>query len=67
MPATLAEYEDVRTKSTTFMLAPGHDEADIERVVSDRGRFQVVEKMREAVRRTVIRLDPRTRRQAERA
>jgi hypothetical protein len=61
VPATLAEYENVRKKSTTFLLAPGHGEPDIEQVVSDRGRFQVVEKMGEVVRRTVIRLDPRTR------
>jgi len=61
VPATLAEYESVRKKSTTFLLAPGHGEPDIEQVVSDRGRFHVVEKMGEVVRRTVIRLDPRTR------
>jgi hypothetical protein len=61
VPATLAEYESVRQKSTTFLLAPGHGEPDIEQVVSDRGRFQVVEKMGEVMRRTVIRLDPRTR------
>lgn len=61
VPATLAEYESVRQSSTTFLLAPGHAEHDIERVVSDRGRFQVVEKVQEAVRRTVVRLDPRNR------
>ena len=61
VPATLAEYENVRRKSTTFLLAPGHGQPDIEQVVADRGRFQVVEKMQELVRRTVIRLDPRTR------
>ena len=61
VPATLAEYESVRKKSTTFLLAPGHDQPDIEQVVSDRGRFQVVEKTKEVVRRTVIRLDPRAR------
>lgn len=61
VPVTLAEYENVRRLSTTFLLAPGHDEPDIEQIVSDRARFQVVEKMGEVVRRTVIRLDPRTR------
>jgi hypothetical protein len=61
VPATLAEYENVREKSTTFLLAPGHGQPDIEQVVADRDRFQVVEKMQEVVRRTVIRLDPRTR------
>jgi hypothetical protein len=61
VPATMAEYENVRKRSTTFLLAPGHGQPEIEQVVSDRGRFQVVEKMGEIVRRTVIRLDPRTR------
>lgn len=59
--ASLAEYEEVRAEPTTFLLVPGHEEEDIERVVADRGRFRVVEKMQEAVRRTVVRLDPRHR------
>ena len=57
--ASLAEYEEVRAEPTTFLLAPGHEQHDIERVVADRGRFRVVEKVQAAVRRTVIRLDPR--------
>jgi hypothetical protein len=63
VPATLAEYERVREKPTTFLLAPGHDQPDIEQIVSRRPRFQVVDKVQEAVRRTVIRLDPRRRSQ----
>jgi hypothetical protein len=59
--ATLAEYEEVREDPTTFMLAPGHEHGDIEQVVSDRDRFRIVEKVQEAVRATVIRLDPRDR------
>ncbi len=61
VPVTLAEYESVRQKSTTFLLAPGHDQPDIEQVVSDRGRFWIVEKVQAAMRRTVIRLDRRRR------
>jgi hypothetical protein len=57
--ASLAEYEQVREEPTTFLVLPGHEEDDIERVVSDRGRFRVVEKIQAAVRRTVVRLDPR--------
>jgi hypothetical protein len=57
--ATLDEYEDVRLDGATFMLAPGHDHADIERVVEHRGRFEVVEKVQRTVRETVRRLDPR--------
>jgi len=58
--ASLAEYEVVRADPTTFLLAPGHEQEDIERVVSDRGRFRIVEKVQSAVRRTVVRLDPRS-------
>ena len=59
--ASLAEYEDVRGEPTTFLVAPGHEQGDIERVVSDCGGFRIVEKFQAAVRRTVVRLDPRTR------
>ena len=57
--ATLDEYEAVRADGATFMLAPGHAEKDIERVVDNLGRFHVVEKMQATVRATVKRLDPR--------
>jgi len=57
--ATLEEYEEVRADGTTFLLAPGHSHEDIERVVEDRGRFHVVEKMHKTVRATVKRLNPR--------
>ena len=59
--ASLREYEDVRAEPTTFLVAPGHEQDDIELVVSDRGRFRVVEKIKAAMRRTVVRLDPRRR------
>jgi hypothetical protein len=57
--ATLNEYEAVRADGATFMLAPGHAHHDIERVIADRGRFQIVEKMQKTVRATVLRLNPR--------
>lgn len=56
----LDEYEEVRAEPTTFLIAPGHEQPDIERVVAKRGRFQIVEKVQEIARRTVIRLDPRS-------
>lgn len=59
LPASLEEYEEVREDGATFMLAPGHHHEDIERIVEDRGRFQVVEKFQRTVRQTVLRLDPR--------
>lgn len=59
--ATLEEYEEVRAQPTTFLVVPGHEEGDIEQVVSDRVRFRIVEKVQAAMRRTVVRLDPRNR------
>ena len=59
LEATLDEYEEVRDDGATFMLAPGHHEEDIERVVEDHGRFHIVEKIQRTVRRTVLRLNPR--------
>jgi hypothetical protein len=61
LAATLAEYEHVRADGATFMLAPGHADDDIERVLEDRGRFQVVEKVQKTVRATVRRLNPRAK------
>jgi hypothetical protein len=58
--ATIDEYEEVRADGATFMTTPGHVDEDIERVVSDRGRFQIIEKVQETVRATVQRLNPRT-------
>jgi hypothetical protein len=57
--ATLDEYEDVCADGATFILTPGHEEQDIERVVERRGRFNIVEKVQLTVRATVKRLDPR--------
>jgi hypothetical protein len=59
LEATLDEYEQVRADGATFMLTPGHEHTDIERVVSDRGGFNVVEKIQRTVRETVKRLNPR--------
>jgi hypothetical protein len=59
LEASLDEYEAVRGDGATFMLAPGHAHDDIERVVEDRGRFQIVEKVQKTVRQTVLRLNPR--------
>jgi transcription initiation factor TFIID subunit TAF12 len=58
--ADLVEYEKVRAEPTTFLVVPGHEQEDIERVVSDRGPYRVVDKVQAVVRRTVVRLDPRT-------
>jgi hypothetical protein len=59
LEVTLDEYEEVRSDGATFMLAPGHEDDDIERVLEKRGRFNIVEKVQRTVRDTVRRLDPR--------
>jgi hypothetical protein len=59
--ASLVEYEHVRTEPTTFLVVPGHEQTDVEQVVTDRGRFRIVEKVQAAMRRTVVRLDSRQR------
>jgi hypothetical protein len=59
LEATLEEYEEVREDGATFLLTPGHADKDIERVVHDRGRFHIVEKVQAKVRETVLRLNPR--------
>ncbi|MEP6813461.1 MAG: hypothetical protein ABI990_10765 [Actinomycetota bacterium] len=59
LEATLVEYEEVRADDATVMLAPGHEQDDIERVVDKRSRFHIVEKIQTTVRATVKRLNPR--------
>ena len=58
--ASLVEYEEVRAEPSTFLVVPGHEQSDIERVISDRGHFRIVDKVQQVVRRTVVRLDPRS-------
>lgn len=41
---TNAEYESVRRSPDRFILLPGHGIPEIERIVEDRGAFEVVEK-----------------------
>ena len=57
--ASLDEYEEVREDGATFLLAPGHGDGSIERVVEHRGNFMIVEKMQATARALVRRLDPR--------
>ena len=57
--ATLETYEAVRRESTTFLLAPGHRDERIERVVGERPGYEIVEKVGRTVAAVVRRLDPR--------
>ena len=54
---TAAEYDSVRESSTTFVVAPGHELLDFERVVDTTDRFYVVEKNGEAAR-VAVKTDP---------
>jgi hypothetical protein len=45
---TLAEYEHVRATATHFVLVPGHEILEIERVVERKEAYVVVEKVGEA-------------------
>ena len=57
---TLEHYDEVREDATHFLLVPGHEETDIERVVERRGpKLAVVEKFERVVARTARQLDPR--------
>jgi hypothetical protein len=57
--ASLDEYERVRADATHFLLAPGHENEEIERVVERKRRYWVVEKFERTVAATVRRLNPR--------
>jgi hypothetical protein len=41
----VSEYERVRSNATWFMITPGHDIPQIERVISQDGGYAVVEKL----------------------
>jgi len=45
---TTDEYESTRRAGASFIVAPGHVHADVERVVLEHGRFTVVEKIEAA-------------------
>jgi hypothetical protein len=62
VPATLDQYEEVRSVATHFLIVPGHEVDDMERVVKrPHRRLAVVEKFNEIVARTVRRLDARSK------
>lgn len=58
--ATLEEYEHVRADGARFLLATGHSDGSIERVVERRDSFVVVEKVHAIARAVARRLNPRT-------
>src|SRR5919197_6589198 len=48
LPMTREEYEGVRAHSTWFVVLPGHEQNDIERVIASHEGFSVVQKEPEA-------------------
>ena len=42
---TLDEYEAVRANGRQFFVVPGHEIAEVERVVATRGNYNVIEKI----------------------
>ncbi len=54
------QYEQLRRLPTHFAVRPGHEVADVERVVERHDEFVVVEKFGEGAK-AAIRLDPRRR------
>ena len=55
---THAQYEAVRRDATRFLVVPGHEDADVARVVERHTHFMVVEKLDEAAE-IAIEQDPR--------
>lgn len=55
----LEEYDRIREEPTRFLLAPGHENEAIERVVERRSQYWVVDKFEKTVAATVRRLNPR--------
>jgi hypothetical protein len=56
---TITEYETVRATPTHFVVRPGHELPDIERVVTANDRFAVVEKRPGEPARIATETDPR--------
>lgn len=55
---TISEYEGVRAEPEHFLVKPGHELDDVERVILENGRYAVVEKhVEEAV--IAREMDPR--------
>jgi hypothetical protein len=56
---SLGEYESVRSDATWFVIVPGHEVADVERVVDRTDRFAVVEKLPGQPTALAVETDPR--------
>ena len=59
MTVELEDYEDVRAEPTQFLLAPGHGEPDVERVLERTDEFDVVDKVEPTAAAVARALNPR--------
>jgi hypothetical protein len=57
---TRAEYEHVRAEATHFVVAPDHENPEVEQLISECARFTVVDKFEAAARRIARATDPRS-------
>ena len=57
---TLAEYEEIRSHPTHFVVAHGHEVIDVERVIEQNDRFAVVRKFSGEAERVALETDPRS-------
>jgi hypothetical protein len=57
---SLAEYERVRAEPTTFLILPGHELAEVERVIRRGPRFWVVRKEVGDAEELALETDPRS-------
>jgi hypothetical protein len=59
MTVDLEDYDEVRSEPTQFLLAPGHHEPDVERIVERTEEFDVVDKVDPAAAKVARALNPR--------
>jgi hypothetical protein len=58
LPVPLSDYERIRADSTQFIVAPGHEVPEVERIVERKDGYDVVRKHVEEAR-IAIETDPR--------
>ncbi|HEY6584701.1 MAG TPA: hypothetical protein VIZ29_07635 [Gaiellaceae bacterium] len=57
---TLVEYEEIRANSKRFFVLPGHELPEYEKIIDERERYLVVEKLPGGPAGLAIRDDPRS-------
>jgi hypothetical protein len=57
---TMRAYERVRSDALLFIVKPGHEQLDVEVIVSDQENYRVVRKRDDGARRVAEETDPRS-------